>query len=157
VLTVVANESYEKFLSALQSEIAFEYREEIEARYGKSIEDLSDEERAAISEEYGKGILPPKPADANKRAAARLRKEYQIKSEFKELWERIKHKTRYAVTIDSEKLIQDVISELSLVDVNPPRVTISKVSLDVSDENIFEALQISAHHATRALDSPDFA
>jgi len=59
VLTVVANESCERFVAQLQSEVALEYQEEIEARYGKSIADLTNEERARIAEEYGEGILPP--------------------------------------------------------------------------------------------------
>ena len=53
VLTVVANESYERFVAGLQSEIALEYQQEIEKRYKKSIADLSEAERAAIAEEYG--------------------------------------------------------------------------------------------------------
>jgi len=144
VLTVVANESYERFVAQLQSEIAFEYREEIEARYGKPIGDLSDEERSQIEEEYGAGILPPKPVDARKRGVARLRKEYTLKPEFQALWERIKHKTRYAVEIDSEKLIRDVVAELDRAEIRPPRVTITKARVDVGQESVFEALQMSA-------------
>lgn len=144
VLTVVANESYERFVAQLQSEIAFEYREEIEARYGKPIGDLSDEERHQIEEEYGQGILPPKPADARKRGRATLRKEYTLKPEFQELWERIKHKTRYAVKIDSEKLVCDVVAELDRAEIRPPRVTITKARVNVGQESAFEALQMSA-------------
>ncbi len=144
ILTVVANESYERFVAQLQSEIAFEYREEIEARYGKPIGDLSDEERSQIEEEYGAGILPPKPVDARKRGVARLRKEYRLKPEFQELWERIKHKTRYAVKIDSEKLVRDVVAELDRAEIRPPRVTITKARVDVGQESVFEALQMSA-------------
>jgi len=144
VLTVVANESYERFVAQLQSEIAFEYREEIEARYGKPIGDLTDEERCLIEEEYGEGILPPKPADACKRGVARLRKEYTLRPEFQELWEKIKHKTRYAVKIDSERLIREVVAELSRAEIRPPRVTITKARVDVNQESVFEALQMSA-------------
>ena len=151
VLTVVANESYEKFVAGLQSEIALEYQQEIEKRYQKSIADLSDAERAAIAEEYGEGILPPKPADARKRGTARLRKEYTLRPEFKELWERIKHKTRYAVTVDSPRLVRDVVRDLSEVDVQPPRVTVSKVSLEVREESVFYALQTSTAKSVRSL------
>ncbi len=151
VLTVVANESYERFVAQLQSEVALEYQEEIEARYGKSIADLTDEERAQIAEEYGEGILPPKPADARKRGKATLRKECTLKSEFQELWKRIKHKTRYAVTIDSERLIQDVVAALAEEEIKPPRVTITKARVDVGDESVFEALQMSAAKSVLSL------
>jgi type III restriction enzyme len=151
VLTVVANESYERFVAQLQSEIAFEYREEIEARYGKPIGDLSDQERRQIEEEYGQGILPPKPANARKRGVARLRKEYTLKPEFQELWKKIKHKTRYAVKVDSEKLIRDVVAALEREEIHPPRVTITKARVDVGQESIFEALQMSAARSVMSL------
>jgi type III restriction enzyme len=151
VLTVVANESYERFVARLQSEVALEYQEEIEARYGKSIADLTDEERTQIAEEYGEGILPPKPADARKRGKARLRKEYTLKPEFQALWERIKHKTRYAVTIDSARLIRDVVAALAEEEIKPPRVTITKARVDVGDESVFEALQMSAAKSVLSL------
>jgi type III restriction enzyme len=151
VLTVVANESYERFVAQLQSEVALEYQEEIEARYGKPIADLTDEERARIAEEYGEGILPPRPANARRRGAARLRKEYTLKPEFQELWERIKHKTRYAVRIDSERLIRDVVAELAGAKIQPPRVTITKARVDVGDESAFEALQMSAARSVMSL------
>jgi len=143
VLTVIANESYEKYVASLQSEIAFEYQGEIEARYGKPIRDLTDEERARIAEEYGEGILPPKPANARKPATVRLRKEYTLKPEFQELWERIKHKTRYAVKVDSEKLIADVLAALDPRQIQPPRVSVMKAAVQVGAENVFAALQMS--------------
>ena len=51
VLTVVAKESYERYVETPQSEIAFEYQAEIEARYGKSLRDLTPKERAKIEKE----------------------------------------------------------------------------------------------------------
>jgi type III restriction enzyme len=144
ILTVVANESYEKYVSQLQSEIAMEYQQEIEERYGKSIADLTDEERSQIAEEYGEGILPPRPKNARKRSVAKLRKEYTLKPEFKELWEKIKHKTRYTVKIDTSKLVKEVVGELNKAEIRTPRVAITKARVDVSAENAFEALQISA-------------
>ncbi len=151
VLTVIANESYERFVEQLQSEIAFEYREEIERRYGKPIGDLSDAERRQIEAEYGAGILPPKPVDARKRATARLRKAYLLSPEFEELWDRIKHKTRYAVKIDSPKLIADVVAALDQETIRPPRITITRARVEVGDEGVFEALQMSAAKTVASL------
>jgi type III restriction enzyme len=143
VLTVVANESYSRYVETYQSEIAFEYRAEIEARYGKPIGELSDEERRKIEEEYGEGILPPPPRQARQRKA-KLRKARALSAEFKELWERIKHKTRYAVTIDTEELLKEVIPEIERAEVAPPRIAIVKAQVTVGDEGIFEAMQTSA-------------
>ncbi|WP_301677239.1 DEAD/DEAH box helicase family protein [Methanoculleus methanifontis] len=142
ILTVIANESYRRYVETYQDEIAFEYRSEIEGRYGKSISDLSDEERRKVEEEYGEGILPPQPRQAGEQKA-KLRKARVLSEEFKELWERIKHKTRYAVRIDTEALLAEVISEVDRADIAPPRVTITKASVIAGDDGIFEAMQLS--------------
>ncbi|MHB8375813.1 MAG: DEAD/DEAH box helicase family protein, partial [Dehalococcoidia bacterium] len=117
VLTVVANESYERYVDQLQSEIAAE---------------------------YGTEGLPPKPANARKRQTAELRKSYTLKPEFKELWERIKHKTRYVVKIDSEALLADAMPEVDAAQIKPPRVTITKARVALDADNNFEALRMSA-------------
>lgn len=142
ILTVVANESYRRYVETLQDEIAFEYRAEIEARYGKPIGNLTDEERRKVEEEYGEGILPPPPRKAGERKA-KLRKARMLSEEFKELWDKIKHKTSYSVEIDTEKLLNETIPVIEVAEVAPPRVTITKSQVQVSD-GIFEALQMSA-------------
>lgn len=154
VLTVVANESYERYVETLQSEIASEYLAEIEARYGKSIRDLTLEERARIAEEYGEGILPPKPANARRQRVAKLRKEYTLKPEFKELWERIKHKTRYAVKIDTEKLLDEVVPEIDKAEIPKPRVSIKKAEVQVGEKDKFEAVKVGERAASYSGTSP---
>jgi type III restriction enzyme len=125
VLTVVANESYEKYVATLQQE---------------------------IEEEYGKEGLPPKPANARKRGISRLRKEFIFKPEFKELWEKIKHKTRYTVKIDTQKLIDEVVADLNEVVVKPPRIAITKAHIQADKEDdIFQALQMSAAKSVQDL------
>ena len=144
ILTVVANESYRHYVETLQDEVAFEYRAEIEARYGKSIGDLTAAERRKIEAEYGEGILPPPPRKAGQKKA-RLRKlGTASETAFKELWSRIKHKTRYAVKIDTEKLLAEVVPAIEQAEIAPPRITITKARVKVGDEGIFEAMQMSA-------------
>ncbi|NLF39366.1 DEAD/DEAH box helicase family protein [bacterium] len=116
VLTVVANESYEKYVATLQSE---------------------------IEAEYGAEGLPPKPANARKRTTARLRKEYMLKPEFRELWGRIKQRTRYAVRIDGARLVKDALSDIDREPIQPPRVTITKAVVQASTDDMFTALQSS--------------
>jgi type III restriction enzyme len=124
VLTVVANESYERYVQKLQTE---------------------------IEEEYGKEGLPPKPADARKRGTVRLRKECLLKPEFKEMWERIKHKTRYVVKIETEKLLDEVVPPVDKMEIRPPRVTVTKAMVQVGKADVFEALQMTASKAAVAL------
>lgn len=117
LLTVVANQSYDQYVRQLQNEII---------------------------EEYGEGEAPPNPANARNRTTINLRKEYVLKPEFKELWDRIKSKTRYFVTIDTEKLADETVSAVDELNIKPPRIAITKAQLDVDDQGAFEAIQLSA-------------
>lgn len=116
VLTVVANESYKGYVEGYQAE---------------------------IEEEYGDKDLAPPPANARERGTATLHKEYTLRSEFKELWEHIKHKTRYAVKIDTDLLINEVVERLDRTEIRPPRITVTKAQVQVDDDNVFSALQMS--------------
>jgi type III restriction enzyme len=108
ILTVVANESYERYVATLQKE---------------------------IETDHGTEGLPPKPKDARKRGVARLRKEYELRPEFQELWQRISRRTRYAVHVDTPRLIGDVVTELDKAYISAPQVTIAKAEVHVSDEH----------------------
>jgi type III restriction enzyme len=111
ILTVVANESYEQYVATLQSE---------------------------IEAEYGKEGTPPKPPRAE-RVQVKVRKEFLLKPEFKELWERIKHKTRYAVKIDSAALLTEVLTELDKAIIGKPRVEIRKAIVGLDSDDVFKA------------------
>lgn len=114
VLTVIASETYERFVAGFQSE---------------------------IEREYGKEGVPPPPPNRKKKTSIKLRKHFLLKPEFKTLWEAIKHRTRYAVSIDSAKLIQDVVADLDEANIRPPRVTVSKAAMRVDDaEDFFEPI-----------------
>ena len=87
-----------------------------------------------MENEYGAGNLAPQPANARKRGEAKLRKGFELKPEFKELWNRIKHKTRYAVTIDSQKLIGDVVKELNEETIRLPQIIVRRAKLETKGE-----------------------
>lgn len=117
VLTVIASESYEHFVNGLQTEI----------------------EKA-----YGKEGLPPKPGNARAKVDLKLRKNHLLKPEFKELWNRIKRRTRYAVNIDSAKLIADVVAELASIKVRRPRVVVRVAGVSAKKgEDLFEAIRLA--------------
>ncbi|MGO9120933.1 MAG: DEAD/DEAH box helicase family protein [Desulfomonilaceae bacterium] len=142
ILTVIANESYRRYVESYQDEIAFEYRAEIEARYGKPIGELTDSERRLVEAEYGVGILPPPPRKAGEKRA-KLRKARALSREFKELWDRIKPKTRYSVQIDTEKLLGEVIPAIDATTIAKPRVTITRAAVNLTDDCRFETMQVS--------------
>ncbi|MDK9694466.1 MAG: DEAD/DEAH box helicase family protein [Sulfurimonas sp.] len=87
-LTVMANESYEKFAEALQKEI-------------------EDEEGIRFD---GKQ-LPVK--NANDKKLITLNKEVYLSDDFKALWEQIKYKTTYRVDFDVDKLVLECAKQMA--------------------------------------------
>lgn len=104
VLTVIANESYEDYVSKLQQEYV---------------------------DEYGDEYTSIRPADARKRKTLKLEKEYHINPEFKEMWKRIAQKTRYAVDIDTDKLVDECIKEIDKIEEKKMKIKIEKVTLSI--------------------------
>lgn len=110
VLTVVANESYEDFARHLQTEL---------------------EEQTGVS--FGEGRIKEKPKQRN----VRLRKNVTLNEDFKTLWDKIKHKTRYHVTFDSEVLIEKTVSLIDdEVTIRPPKITSSLTALTMNKAGI---------------------
>jgi type III restriction enzyme len=117
VLTLVASESYERYVNGLQTE---------------------------IEKEYGKEGVPPKPGNARAKVNLTLRKNHLLKPEFQELWAKIKHRTRYAVTIDSVKLIANVVAEMGTIKVRRPRVVVQVAGVNAKKgEDLFEAIRLA--------------
>ena len=102
VLTVVANESYELFVSTLQAEM--------EAAFGKE-------------------GTAPRPVNAREKRIARRKPLDALPEEFLALWEKIKPRTRYQVTIDTEKLINEVLSALDRLKIDAPKIVASKAEI----------------------------
>lgn len=124
ILTVIANESYELFVQNYQHELNQDYEHE--------------------------EIAPPL-ANARQRQKITLQEKYfQLNPDFQELWERIKHKTRYNVHFDTSQVIQDVVTALEVEPIPIPKVTITKASL-VVEEDHFEAAQTSGSRIAQQL------
>lgn len=116
VLTVVANESYEQYVSTLQTEIV---------------------------EEYGEGEAPPRPPNARTRREVHFRKKYLLDDQFKELWKRISEKTKYSVKVDSDDLVVHAVSKVDSIRVGRPKVTVSKGRVELGSNDAFEAIRMS--------------
>lgn len=110
VLTVIANETYSQFVEAYQRE---------------------------IEEVYGTREAAPVPTNANEKVTV-SRKEYQLNDDFRTLWENISQKTRYAVKIDSESLINDVVLALQQTTIHGPRIAVMKASVELTEDDTFE-------------------
>ncbi|PIR50706.1 DEAD/DEAH box helicase [Candidatus Peregrinibacteria bacterium CG10_big_fil_rev_8_21_14_0_10_49_24] len=112
VLTIVANESYEDFAAKLQTEIEEECGVEFTGRI----------------------------KNKNDKRAVTLKKGYKLDENFKDLWNRIKHKTRYHVQYSTDELIAEASNALSQVSVSAPRILSVRVRLQVTQEGIDSTL-----------------
>lgn len=124
VLTVVANESYEDYVKAYQQEVAEEFGDD-------------EAKKLRLTNARAKVTVNRKPLD-------------QLPAEFRDLWERIKRKTRYAVNVDSATLIAHAVDELNLKVVPPPRIEVTKARVDVRAD-VFTAVQVSGARSVATL------
>ena len=102
ILTVIANESYADFSRKLQTEI----EEETGIHFGGRIKNRDD------------------------RQVVRFQKSRALDPAFKELWDKIKHKTTYRVAIDTDKLVTEAANELAQITISKPHIADSKILID---------------------------
>ena len=92
---------------------------------------------AEIIDEINRKVFKNRVVNARERRELRFRKEVQLSSEFQDLWERIKHRTRYRVTFDTAELIERALSRiLQMEPIHPPRVATNVVEVDISEAGV---------------------
>ncbi|HSX06815.1 MAG TPA: DEAD/DEAH box helicase family protein [Candidatus Saccharimonadia bacterium] len=127
VLTVIANESYEDFARKLQTEL---------------------EEQTGVT--FGEGRIKEKP----KQRSVKLRKNVTLNEDFKELWDQIKHKTRYHVSFDTNELISKALSIIDdEVIIRPPKI-VSSVAMLTMDKSGISGNQLSSKAVAVERDFP---
>lgn len=102
VLTVVANESYESFARSLQSEIEEETGVKFEGRIKNQRE----------------------------KVVVKLKKNYQLDENFKNIWNKIKYKTQYHVRLQTFDLIKRSVAVLKTITISRPLITNIRTRID---------------------------
>lgn len=121
-LTVIANESYEDFARKLQTE---------------------------IEEETGITFSTDRIGNKHRRKAIRLKKGWELNEDFRQLWERIRQRTRYAVQYSSDELIKKsakAIHDMPLI--KAPEITVKRaiLGLDVAEGVTAQIKNIRTEH-----------
>ncbi|NUQ75912.1 MAG: DEAD/DEAH box helicase family protein [Polyangiaceae bacterium] len=128
-LTIVANESYEDFARKLQTEI----EEECGVKFdGERLKNKKDRRKLG------------------------LRKGWHLDSSFVELWERIKHKTRYAVDFTSSVIIDSAAERIRrMPEIEPPKIVTQRARIDVTTKGLEHTMlavrENEAPHSLNAL------
>jgi type III restriction enzyme len=112
VLTVSANESYDEFARTLQNEIEDECGVDFSGRI----------------------------KNKRKRKKLRLKKGYALDENFKALWDRIQHKTRYRVDYSRDELIAKAAAALGELNLQPPRLVSRRAKLSMNGEGVAGAV-----------------
>ena len=108
-LTIVANESYEEFAAALQTEM----------------------------EEQGIAFKKEMVHNERKKITVRLKKGYETDQNFLQLWERIRSRTRYRVTYSTAKLVEGALTAIAkLASIERPKVVIARANLKISGKGV---------------------
>ena len=89
--------------------------------------------------------------DASHDVVVRLNKKVMLSPEFMELWDKIKQKTTYRVQIDSEKLVEDCVKELS----NIPPIPKTRLVSQTADIDIQHGGVTHTERGIRATDIQD--
>ncbi len=108
-LTVIANESYEDFAKKLQKEI---------------------EDDCGV-------VFTGRIKDKRKRETVNIKKGYQLDKNFLELWEKIKHKTRYKVNYSTEELIKKTSDAIKkMPEISAPIIKSVKTGVNIVKEGV---------------------
>lgn len=129
VLTVTANESYEDFAKALQTEIEDECGVDFTGRI----------------------------KNKRKRKKAKLKKGYSLDENFKSLWDKIKQKTRYRVNYSTAELIEKADEAISELSITSPRLLSRKAYLDMTKAGLEGRVVTERRHKieTKTTNVPD--
>ncbi|WP_373476476.1 DEAD/DEAH box helicase family protein [Sphingorhabdus sp.] len=104
-----------------------------------------------IIDEINRKLFKNRIANARDRRELKFRKEVQLSENFTELWDRIKHRTRYRVTFDTPDLIERAVKRIkqNIEPIKAPRIATTVVEVDITDAGVSADRQI----ATRVRDA----
>ncbi|MGI9347936.1 MAG: DEAD/DEAH box helicase family protein [Gammaproteobacteria bacterium] len=148
LLTVIADEDYQEYVKNYQQEINEDYRDVIEDRLGKPLNEATEEEISKLHEEYGSGIIPPplasNTAQTCRRHISKNKKgEAVFSAEFRALWERISQKTSYRLKLDGKKLLDNVVANIKNQSIQMPTIEYQESIVGVLEDGTFGAEPVS--------------
>lgn len=108
LLSVIANESYSEYVSQLQGEY----------------------------EEDGIYKSAPIPHNAKRKTTVKLKKGFEKDADFSAIWDRISKKTRYLVSVKSERLIDNCSRQIAMLSIPKPQVRVNRVGVEMSEEGV---------------------
>lgn len=107
-LTVIANEHYQDFALSFQTEM-------MDAGYEFSQSQIDNN---------------------REKRSIRLLPKWKDNTEFLEIWERIKHQTKYSVSFDTKELIKRAAESIKKIRLQAPKIRITNVDVNITSEGV---------------------
>ena len=102
--------------------------------------------RAEITDVVSRFVFANRIINAKKRQTVRFRKHVTLDPGFQELWNRISKRTKYRVSLSSEKLIEDAARAIAEADqIEPPKIRVRVVELEHSAAGIGTDKRVDQH------------
>ena len=102
--------------------------------------DVSDEFTdlaAVIIDEVNRKVFKNRIANARERRKLKFRKEVHLSKDFKELWDKIKYRTRYRVRFDTTDLIAKALARIKQTEkIKPVRISMSRRDIDITEAGV---------------------
>ena len=93
--------------------------------------------RPAVIDAIQARLFKNRVVNARDRHTIKFNKHVQLSPEFEELWERIKHRTRYRVQFDTDELIQNAVKRIdALEEIKPVRLSMTRVGVDITEAGV---------------------
>ncbi len=93
--------------------------------------------KADIIDEVQRFVFKNRVVNARDRHTLKFKKEVHLSEDFKSLWDKIKHRTRYRVTFDTDQLIERAVKRIKeLEKIKPVRIAMTRVDVDISDAGV---------------------
>ena len=106
---------------------------QFDLKLSKEFADLKME----IVDEINRKLLKSRIANARERRELKFHKEVHLSDEFKELWDEIKHRTRYRVFFDTMDLIERALARIKSIEpIKAPQVSTIVVGVDISESGV---------------------
>jgi type III restriction enzyme len=92
---------------------------------------------AAITDEVQRKLFKNRVVNARERRELKFKKEVQLSEDFQELWERIKHRTRYRVEFKTDDLIAKAVERIkNLEQVKPVRISMTRRDVEITEAGV---------------------
>jgi type III restriction enzyme len=117
-----------------------------ELRVAADFSDLA----AEITDEIARKVFKNRIVNARDRRELKFRKEVHLSADFQALWDKIKHRTRYRVTFETDALIAGALARIKQIEpIKAPRVSTTVAEVEITDAGVAADKQV----ATRVRDT----